>query len=65
MHIICISIWLYFKLFFSEYTTESLLYLLFWGAMVAVTFATIMIYGTEFVDYPKLCEIRKISATIE
>jgi hypothetical protein len=33
--------------------------------MVAVTFATIMIYGTEFVDYPKLCEIRKISATIE
>jgi len=49
----------------SEYTTESLLYLLFWGSMVAVTFATIMIYGTEFVDYPKLCEIRKISATIE
>ncbi|KDR20269.1 phosphatidylinositide phosphatase SAC1 isoform X2 [Zootermopsis nevadensis] len=42
----------------SEYTTESLLYLLFWGSMVAVTFATIMIYGTEFVDYPKLCEIR-------
>jgi len=49
----------------AEYTTESLLYLLFWGSMVAVTFATIMIYGTEFVDYPKLCEIRKISATIE
>ncbi|XP_069676100.1 phosphatidylinositol-3-phosphatase SAC1 [Periplaneta americana] len=49
----------------SEYTTESLLYLLFWGSMVAVTFATIMIYGTEFVDYPKLCEIRKITATIE
>ncbi|GLH12929.1 Phosphatidylinositide phosphatase SAC1 [Gryllus bimaculatus] len=42
----------------SEYTTESLLYLLFWGSMVAVTFGTIMIYGTEFVDYPKLCEIR-------
>jgi hypothetical protein len=49
----------------AEYTTESLLYLLFWGSMVAVTFATIMIYGTEFVDYPKLCEIRKISATVE
>ncbi|PSN49044.1 Phosphatidylinositide phosphatase SAC1 [Blattella germanica] len=48
-----------------KYTTESLLYLLFWGSMVAVTFATIMIYGTEFVDYPKLCEIRKISAAIE
>ncbi|XP_021918334.1 phosphatidylinositide phosphatase SAC1 isoform X1 [Zootermopsis nevadensis] len=45
----------------SEYTTESLLYLLFWGSMVAVTFATIMIYGTEFVDYPKLCEIRLLS----
>nr|CAD7456735.1 unnamed protein product [Timema tahoe] len=49
----------------SEYTTESLLYLLFWGAMVAVTFATIMIYGTEFVDYPKLCEIRKLSTAVE
>ncbi|XP_063217317.1 phosphatidylinositol-3-phosphatase SAC1-B [Bacillus rossius redtenbacheri] len=43
----------------SEYTTESLLYLLFWGAMVAVTFGTIMIYGSEFVDYPKLRDIRK------
>ncbi|PNF28793.1 Phosphatidylinositide phosphatase SAC1 [Cryptotermes secundus] len=49
----------------SEYTTESLLYLLFWASMVAVTVATIMIYGTEFVDYPKLCEIRKTFATIE
>lgn len=49
----------------AEYTTESLLYLLFWGSMVAVTFGTIMIYGTEFVDYPKLCEIRKSQSPIE
>jgi hypothetical protein len=33
--------------------------------MVAVTATTIMTYGTEFVDYPKLCEIRKTSAPIE
>ncbi|XP_067006317.1 phosphatidylinositol-3-phosphatase SAC1-B [Anabrus simplex] len=44
----------------SEYNTESLLYLLFWGSMVAVTFATIMIYGTEFVDYPKLCFLKAV-----
>ncbi|KAJ8870098.1 hypothetical protein PR048_029110 [Dryococelus australis] len=48
---------------FLEYTTESLLYLLFWGAMVAVTFGTIMIYGPEFVDYPKLQEIKKATLT--
>ncbi|XP_071449003.1 phosphatidylinositol-3-phosphatase SAC1-B isoform X2 [Hetaerina americana] len=41
----------------SEYTTESLLFLLFWGSMVASTFAFIMVYGTEFVDHPKLCKV--------
>ncbi|KAL0277627.1 UNVERIFIED_CONTAM: hypothetical protein PYX00_004852 [Menopon gallinae] len=40
----------------SEYNTETLLYLLFWGSMVAGTLATIFNYGTEFVDYPKLLE---------
>lgn len=38
----------------SEYTTEQLLFLLFWGSMVAATTATIYRYGPEFVDKPHL-----------
>lgn len=37
-----------------EYSTESLLFLLFWGAMVAATSTTILRYGPEFVDKPRL-----------
>lgn len=39
-----------------EYCTETLLYLLFWGSMVAVTTATILFYGREFVDVPRLSD---------
>lgn len=49
----------------TEYNTESLLYLLFWGTMVSTTSVTIMIYGKEFVDYPKLCELRGSSVPSE
>ncbi|EGI61638.1 SAC1 phosphatase, partial [Acromyrmex charruanus] len=38
----------------SRYTTEILLYMLFWGAMVAGTFATIIHHGKQYVDKPKL-----------
>ncbi|KAF7411864.1 hypothetical protein HZH66_000760 [Vespula vulgaris] len=38
----------------SRYTTEVLLYMLFWGAMVAGTFATIIHHGKQYVDKPKL-----------
>lgn len=38
----------------SEYSTETLLSLLFWGSMVLATGVIIMRYGPEFVDYPKL-----------
>lgn len=38
----------------SEYSTESLLFLLFWGCMVAATGSTIFHYGPEFVDKPRL-----------
>ncbi|KAI4500618.1 hypothetical protein M0802_004210 [Mischocyttarus mexicanus] len=38
----------------SRYTTEALLYMLFWGAMVAGTFATIIHHGKQYVDKPKL-----------
>ncbi|XP_015608691.1 phosphatidylinositide phosphatase SAC1 [Cephus cinctus] len=38
----------------SRYTTEVLLYMLFWGGMVAGTFATIIHHGKQYVDKPKL-----------
>ncbi|XP_063975087.1 phosphatidylinositol-3-phosphatase SAC1 [Diachasmimorpha longicaudata] len=38
----------------SSYTTDVLLYMLFWGAMVAGTFATIIHHGKQYVDKPKL-----------
>lgn len=38
----------------SRYTTEILLYMLFWGAMAAGTFATIIHHGKQYVDKPKL-----------
>ncbi|GLV39628.1 Sac1 phosphatase [Carabus blaptoides fortunei] len=38
----------------AEYSTETLLYLLFWGSMVIATGTTIFRYGPEFVDRPKL-----------
>lgn len=41
-------------LFPSEYSSECLLYLLFWGGMMAATAYYIFQYGTEFVDKPKL-----------
>lgn len=41
-------------IFPAEYSTESLLYLLFWGSMVAATGSTILRYGKEFVDRPLL-----------
>ncbi|KAG5899838.1 hypothetical protein JTB14_012309 [Gonioctena quinquepunctata] len=41
-------------IFPSEYSTENLLYLLFWGAMVYVSAHTILKYGVEFVDKPRL-----------
>ncbi|XP_034951081.1 phosphatidylinositide phosphatase SAC1 [Chelonus insularis] len=38
----------------TTYSTEVLLYMLFWGAMVAGTFATIIHHGKQYVDKPKL-----------
>ncbi|XP_043266866.1 phosphatidylinositol-3-phosphatase SAC1 [Venturia canescens] len=38
----------------ARYTTEALLYILFWGAMVAGTFATVIHHGKQYVDKPKL-----------
>lgn len=41
-------------IFPSEYSTESLLYLMFWGGMMVATAYYIFQYGPEFVDKPKL-----------
>lgn len=41
----------------SEYSTESLLFLLFWGSMVVATFTTIFRHGPEFVDRPRLLPV--------
>lgn len=41
----------------SGYSTETLLYIMFWGGMVASIVTLIFKYGKEFVDYPKLTEI--------
>jgi hypothetical protein len=41
-------------LFSHEYNTESLLFLMFWGAMVFGTGSLILRNGREFVDVPKL-----------
>jgi len=52
------------SVFPTEYNTENLLFLLFWGAMVGVTATGIFKYGTEFVDWPKLRPIQ-ISTKID
>lgn len=38
----------------AEYSTESLLYILFWGTMVAAVGSNILKHGPEFVDRPRL-----------
>ncbi|CAG9764063.1 unnamed protein product [Ceutorhynchus assimilis] len=38
----------------AEYSTECLMYLMFWGGMMAATAYYIFQYGPEFVDKPKL-----------
>lgn len=47
-------------IFSHEYNTENLLFLLFWGSMVATTSVGIIKYGKEFVDWPKLLPPIKI-----
>ncbi|EDV96014.1 phosphatidylinositol-3-phosphatase SAC1 [Drosophila grimshawi] len=38
----------------AEFSTENLLFMLFWGAMIAVSATGIMHYGVEFVQWPRL-----------
>ncbi|XP_017843031.1 phosphatidylinositide phosphatase SAC1 isoform X2 [Drosophila busckii] len=38
----------------AEFNTENLLFMLFWGAMIAVSATGILHYGVEFVQWPRL-----------
>lgn len=38
----------------AEFNTENLLFMLFWGAMIAVSATGILHYGIEFVQWPQL-----------
>ncbi|KAH8372500.1 hypothetical protein KR093_011767 [Drosophila rubida] len=38
----------------AEFSTENLLFMLFWGAMIAVSATGILHYGVEFVQWPRL-----------
>ncbi|CAG2121709.1 unnamed protein product, partial [Medioppia subpectinata] len=42
----------------TEHSTETLLYLLFWLAMVSTTLIGIFYYGSELADYPKLRDVK-------
>ncbi|RWS02429.1 phosphatidylinositide phosphatase SAC1-A-like protein, partial [Dinothrombium tinctorium] len=49
----------FFSMFIpAEHSTETLMYLIFWSGMVSFSLAVIVYYGGEFVDHPKLCEVR-------
>jgi len=63
--ILCVAVAMFFANVItpSEYSTGTLLCLLFWGSMVGVTGSTIFYYGREFADYPTLREIQFMSLT--
>lgn len=52
--LIAVAMFVASAIFPTEYSTEALLYLLFWGSMVGATVSTIFRYGKEFVDRPQL-----------
>ncbi|XP_072390142.1 phosphatidylinositol-3-phosphatase SAC1 [Diabrotica undecimpunctata] len=54
--LVAVSMFVASAVFPSEYSTESLLFLLFWGSMVYATLHTIFRYGVEFVDRPRLTQ---------
>lgn len=42
----------------SVYTMETFMYFLFWLTMTVLTLMAIVFYGSEFVDFPKLRDLR-------
>ncbi|KAJ8973053.1 hypothetical protein NQ317_011333 [Molorchus minor] len=55
--LVAVAMFVASAIFPSEYSTESLLYLLFWGSMVSATLHTIFRHGLEFVDKPRLTQM--------
>lgn len=45
----------------AEFNTENLLFMLFWGAMLAVSATGILHYGVEFVQWPRLFPVLRLS----
>lgn len=41
-----------------EHSTETFIYLCFWFGMIGISIMVIIYYGKEFVDFPKLRNIR-------
>ena len=49
----------FFSLFIpTEHSTETFVYLLFWLGMISISLLVVLYYGTEYVDFPKLTDIR-------
>lgn len=58
--LVAVAMFVASAIFPSEYSTESLLYLLFWGSMISATAHTILRYGIEFVDKPRLMQAQQL-----
>lgn len=54
--LVAVAMFVVCAVFPAEYSTENLLYLLFWGLMVGATASTIFRHGPEFVDRPRLAQ---------
>jgi len=54
LFLMSMAMWLSLIIFPQEYSTEYLLYILFWGSMSFASGGVILYYGTEFVDNPVL-----------
>jgi hypothetical protein len=59
--IISIAMWFYLAFSSSPYTSEDLLYMLFWGSMFFATGGVMFHYGTEFVDNPSLTDVHRLT----
>jgi len=59
--VISIVMWFSLIAFPQEYSTEYLLYILFWGSMSFATGGVIFYFGTEFVDNPVLTDTHRLT----
>jgi hypothetical protein len=58
LFLVAVGMWLTTLLVMSApFSTEGLLYLMFWGVFAAAIFMAIMRHGREFVNWPRLVEL--------